>query len=73
MGGGAQKVLPCLGWTGGGGGAAKSFGPTIFPFCSPPVIYDRSQNNIIASHDPVSESAMIWVDHAWDTDSNFTV
>ena len=30
---GARTVLPCLE---GGGGGAKSFGPTIFPFCSPP-------------------------------------
>ena len=29
--GGAPKVLPCL-----EGGGAKSFGPAIFPFCSPP-------------------------------------
>ena len=29
-GGGAQKVLPCL------EGAAKSFRPAVFPFCSPP-------------------------------------
>ena len=38
--GGARKVLPCL----EGGGGAKSFGPAIFPFCSPPlpVINDQS-------------------------------
>ena len=38
-GGGAQKVVPCL-----EGGGAKSFGPVIFPFCSPflPVINDQS-------------------------------
>ena len=36
----AQKVLPCL----EGGGGAKSFGPAIFPFCSPPIpiINDQS-------------------------------
>ena len=28
---GAQNVLPCL-----EGGGAKSYGPAIFPFCSPP-------------------------------------
>ena len=27
-----QNTLPCLG---GGGGRAKSFGPTIFAICSP--------------------------------------
>ena len=38
-GGGARNVLPCL-----EGGGAKSFGPAIFPFCSPPlpVINDQS-------------------------------
>ena len=30
--GGPRKVLPCL----EGGGGTKSFGPAIFPFCSPP-------------------------------------
>ena len=38
--GGVWKVLPCL-----EGGGAKSFGPAIFPFCSPPplpVINDQS-------------------------------
>ena len=31
---GTQKVLLCL-EEGGGRGAQKSFGPTMFPFCSP--------------------------------------
>ena len=30
--GGAQHVLPCL----EGGGGTRSFGPAIFPSCSPP-------------------------------------
>ena len=36
---GANKVVSCL-----EGGGAKSFGPTIFPFCSPPfpIINDQS-------------------------------
>ena len=34
-GGGAEKVLLCLEGWGGGGGGGTSFGPTIFPFCSP--------------------------------------
>ena len=37
-GGGARKVLPCL------EGGTESFGPAIFPFCSPhpiPVINDH--------------------------------
>ena len=34
--GGGQKVLSCLDGGGGGGGAKKSFGPAVFPFCSPP-------------------------------------
>ena len=32
-GGGREHFLPCLE---GGGGAQQVFGPTIFPFCSPP-------------------------------------
>ena len=31
---GGRKVSPCL--KGGGGGGANSFGPSIFPFNSPP-------------------------------------
>ena len=41
-GGGTQKVVSCL-----EGRGAKSFGPAIFPFCSPPpfpVINGQSHN-----------------------------